>query len=304
MLLVVSLPRLPLRCPEAPCRPIRQLVRRAANANHPSPCARAFPAAIVSKSLWESSSIGNWVHRRELLHNTVSLDYCAFGKITALIRSLFGVCSQPDGGVELQFNRNILENIVLYACERCGSENVGAVKLHKVLYYADMISFAGDGCPIIGATYRKRPFGPTCEQLQRSLRDMEAKHELEIREEDYFGYRKKRFEPRRNADLSSLSSDQKLLLDDIIDFVCVQNSAKTISELSHNRAWEIVEFGEIIPYESVHLLFPTEVSESAFEWAERERHSVEDAQSENPSLAYYVLGTLRSRLSSASTGSG
>jgi hypothetical protein len=39
----------------------------------------------------------------------------------------------------MQFDRAKLKTVILYACSKCDAEQMGAVKLHKVLYFADML---------------------------------------------------------------------------------------------------------------------------------------------------------------------
>jgi hypothetical protein len=170
----------------------------------------------------------------------------------------------------LQFDRAKLKAVISYTCSKCEPSKLGAVKLHKVLYYADMLHYAFVGTPFTGSTYRKRPFGPTCDNLLPALRELANEGEIEIRESDYFGYRKKEYIALRAPQVERLSDEALALLDDVIDFVCNNNTAKTISEYSHNRAWEIAEFGDVLPYHGVFLLFPTQVSQDAMEWASAE----------------------------------
>jgi hypothetical protein len=62
---------------------------------------------------------------------------------------------------------------------------------------------------------------------------------------NYFGYRKKVYIPKSAPDTKIFNDTEIYLVKDIIEFVCYNNTAKTISELSHNRAWEIAEFGNL-----------------------------------------------------------
>lgn len=197
----------------------------------------------------------------------------------------------------MQFHPDILKAVVLHTASTCPADNVGAVKLHKVLYYADMIHFAQYGRPLTGATYRKRPFGPTCEQLLDALSDLESASLLHISEVDYFGFRKKHFEPQAEPNLELFSEEQRHLLAEVIDFVCNANSAKTISDFSHNRAWEVAEFGEEIPYQSAFLIYPTQVSKEAFEWAASEAESVGDKKPDNTPMGSVTYRDFRKRLS-------
>ena len=67
-------------------------------------------------------------------------------------------------------------------------------------------------------------------------------------------------------DPGRLAPEEVALLDEVADFVCNRNSARMISEFSHQRPWELAEFGEVIGYETALLLFPSEPSMAAFEY--------------------------------------
>ena len=167
----------------------------------------------------------------------------------------------------MQFDKAKLDSAILYICSKCPPAKLGAVKLHKVLYYSDMLHYAEFGSPITGAEYRKRPFGPTCDALLESLDRLSRQGLMQARFVDYYGFKKKEFIVTEEADTSRFNDSEIALIDDMIDFVCVENSAKTISEFSHNRAWELAEFGDVLPYVSVFQIFPTEVSLEALAWA-------------------------------------
>lgn len=163
----------------------------------------------------------------------------------------------------------------MYICSICEPHRLGAVKLHKVLYFADMFWFAVTGTPLTGSTYRKRPHGPTSDELLPVLRQLSENGRIRIDEMNYFGYMKKVYITTENVDLSVFSDIETSLVNDIIQFVCYNNTAKTISELSHDKPWQSVGFGEVIPYHSAYSLFPSIVSEETIEWAEREVRALE-----------------------------
>jgi hypothetical protein len=196
----------------------------------------------------------------------------------------------------MQFDRAKLKDVVLYACSACDPSRMGAVKLNKVLYFADMLRYANVGAPMTGSTYRKRRNGPTCDQLLPVLTELTREGALEVRDVDYFGYLKKEYITRQQPSSDSLSSEEKALLDEVIEFVCVNNTAKTISEFSHNRAWEIADSGDIIKYTSVFNLFPSEVSEDTLAWAASEAREIEGERSQNPPVESRVFSTLRKKV--------
>jgi hypothetical protein len=194
----------------------------------------------------------------------------------------------------MQFDLAKLKAVILYSCSRCEASTLGTVKLHKVLYYADMLQYASVGTPITGSTYRKLPFGPTCDQLVSALAELVREGAIEIRESDYFGYRKKEYIARRSPEADRLSRDELRLLDEVIDFVCVNNMEKTISEYSLNRAWELTEPGKVIPYSSAIHLFPTQASIEALEWGAAQADKIEAQRSKRNPLDYVDFAAFRS----------
>ena len=198
----------------------------------------------------------------------------------------------------MQFDRNKLRAVVLRTCHRVPPDRIGAVKLHKVLYFLDMIRYATSGNSVTGSEYRKRPFGPTCVQLLPVLREMERDWDLEIRDVDYFGLRKKEYVPAAPEPEGVLNDEEIALLDEVIDFVCSKNSARTISEFSHQLPWEMAEFGDIIPYSSALLLFPSQPSPEAFDRVQQGRDEIEAARSGADTLAFADIAAFRSRVRS------
>ena len=196
----------------------------------------------------------------------------------------------------MQFDRAKLKTVILYTCLKCDSSQLGSVKLHKVLYFADMLRYAHVGTPITGATYRKRALGPTCDQLLSTIRDLESEGALAIRDVDYFGFRKKEYKPLGEPEIDRLSESETSLLDEVIEFVCRNNTAKTISDYSHNRAWEMAEFGDVLPYHSVFLLFPTQVSPEAMKWASGEIRNLEAERSHNEAVGSTAFRDFRNRV--------
>jgi hypothetical protein len=174
----------------------------------------------------------------------------------------------------MQFDSAKLKEAVLYTCSK--GKPLTAVKLHKVLYLTDMLHYVDSGAPMTGATYRKRAYGPTCDQLFSVLTELSQTGQIEIRESDYFGYRKKEYVAQQLARPQRLGDSEIALLDEVIDFVCANNTATMLSDLSHNRACDAVEFGEVIPYRSAFSMFPIEVSPEALDWAQSEAERIAD----------------------------
>lgn len=173
-----------------------------------------------------------------------------------------------------QLSRPKLKQAIVRALQSCTPEQTGAVKLHKVLYYSDMVSFLESGAPITGAEYRKRPHGPTFDGLLSVLAEMERDGVISIEAVTYFGYLKKQFRLLRGGNFDLLSEAETKILDEVIEFVCHHNTARSISEFSHDVVWEMVDSGDVIPYHSAFNWLPSEVEDADLEWATDVREQV------------------------------
>lgn len=78
--------------------------------------------------------------------------------------------------------------------------------------------------------------------------------------------------------------------------MCDQNTARTISELSHTKAWELAEYGDELPYTSAFRLLPTQVSEDSFEWASEQESLVAAIESNKGTMGVVPFGALRARI--------
>ena len=168
---------------------------------------------------------------------------------------------------EVQFDRDKLLEAVHFVCEVADSERLGAIKLHKVLYFSDMLNFLATGQAITGVEYLKQKFGPTARHLTWAVRKLAEEGTIRVSEADYHGYRKKQFEALKPYSGGRLSVDEKKLLKETVA-IASEKTAAELSELSHNAAWESVELGEVIPYSSVYRILPSEIDEDDIAWAE------------------------------------
>lgn len=146
-----------------------------------------------------------------------------------------------------------LRELVLYIAGQCENDpTFGAVKLNKILFYADFISFAEYGEPITGVRYKKYPLGPVPVVLKRVRKKMEADGDVVIRKKTYYGGTQHRVTPIREPDFEKLSARDVALVDHIIK-VFADHSGSAMSELSHDRAWRNASEGDAIPYEAAFV---------------------------------------------------
>ena len=189
--------------------------------------------------------------------------------------------STADSGMKtlrqqrFQFDREKLKEAVQFLASYCPPEELGNVKLHKILYFSDMLFFLHEGRPITGVEYLKQKFGPVARHLTAAITDLASEHKIEVVEKEYYGYYKKSYIPVSGFDRQHLSEDEVALLTDVADFVRGK-SAQEISEISHNAAWEAAEIGEVIPYFTALRLVPTEFTEEDRNWGIEAAHQYAD----------------------------
>jgi len=151
----------------------------------------------------------------------------------------------------VRFDRAKLTAATLYICSKMQPHELGNVKLHKILYFADMLRFADQGEPLTGVDYIKQRFGPVARHLTSVLEELAREGCIQIETRNYYGFEKREYTAVREPDRSILGNAAIELLDHVIAFAR-EHSASELSELSHNAAWEAADMGERIPYAAVY----------------------------------------------------
>ncbi len=195
-----------------------------------------------------------------------------------------------------QFDRQKFKDVIHYVVAQTRPDELGRVKLHKVLYFADMIWFIAEGRGLTGAEYRKQPMGPCATGLGRALGELEDEGRIKIGRRKYFGYDKAEYEAREPAPLNRLTTQQQQLVDDVVEFVCRNNTARSISDFSHTRVWEATENGAVMPYFTALNMLPVEIEDAAINWAREEAAKLVAARSENSSVQRRNYRAFRSSL--------
>jgi uncharacterized phage-associated protein len=174
-----------------------------------------------------------------------------------------------------EVNHAKLKDVVHFVCSQCRREELGNVKLHKILYFADMIHYISCGKPLTGVEYQKQQFGPVARHLSWAINELCKEGSLKVEKRDYFGFSKTDYYSTTRPSLARLSNSETQILQDVIDFVCAR-SAKEISELSHLAPWDAAEMGEVIPYYSSLALLPSAVSDADVDAAKKEAEAIRD----------------------------
>jgi hypothetical protein len=183
-----------------------------------------------------------------------------------------------------QFNRQKFKDVIHHVVATTGRDELGRVKLHKVLYFADMIWFIAEGHGLTGAEYRKQPMGPVATGLGAALGELEDEGRIRISRMNYFGYEKAAYESLKPLPEGRLSETERQLIDDVVEYVCRNSTARSISDFSHTRVWEATENGAVMPYFTALNLLPVEIEDAAISWAREEAAKLVAARSSSTAV--------------------
>jgi hypothetical protein len=144
-------------------------------------------------------------------------------------------------------DRRKLKAAVLFVCSRCKSGELGRIALHKILFLADMLTFAETNAPLTGAIYQKHGFGPAAKELGSVLRELKTEGLLKVTDVRKHGFDFEDFEANGTLAPGVLSNNETALLDDIIAFVC-HGIRGALNELHPELSWQGMPNGWTIPY--------------------------------------------------------
>ena len=168
----------------------------------------------------------------------------------------------------MPFAKEKFKSLVHYICWRCQSDpsKLGAVKLNKILWLSDFISYHESGQSITGARYVRRKFGPVPGDILPALEELEAEGALTIRDTTFHGKKKKEYCVHKDPSTQVFDDTELELINKVITYICESHTAKSISEESHDHIWESAEDGEEIPYFTIFAK-PGEIDEEDRTWA-------------------------------------
>jgi hypothetical protein len=168
-------------------------------------------------------------------------------------------------------NQAKYEHLVHYVCHRCDDHrNLGATKLNKILYFSDFLFYLTAGKSITGETYIKRQYGPVPKNILKIIQSLVQTGKIVTRETEYHGKPKREYISLLEPDIESFSPQEVSLVDEIVDKISKEFSAKKISELTHDDIWQMASIGEEIPYATILTEHIAEIDEEDMAWAKSE----------------------------------
>lgn len=159
----------------------------------------------------------------------------------------------------MQFDRDKFKRLVHYVIWKAGQRPwFGAVKLNKVLWFADARAYALTGKPITGEVYVRQQFGPVPKHIVPIQKELVAEGLIKIGKQGKQTTFRSLDAPHYN---NWFSTDELLSVNWWIDHIDKDHTAGSISEQTHDYAWEIARMGEELPlyaYRVARIKEPTD----------------------------------------------
>jgi hypothetical protein len=129
-----------------------------------------------------------------------------------------------------------------------GDRFYGAIKLNKLLFYADFMAYLRFGKPITGQEYQRLEHGPAPRGFKPLIERMKKAGDIVTREDNIGGFRQIRTLAKRGPELSIFSGPEVALIDETVHRFR-RMSASEISDKSHDfLGWKLATLNETIPY--------------------------------------------------------
>lgn len=166
----------------------------------------------------------------------------------------------------VRYDESKFYELVLYIADAFRDDaTFGRIKLAKLVFNSDFRAMRELGHPITGVTYIKDTWGHNPRELLLAELDLQAEDLVEIiigagEEEPRFIQHdeRRRLIPRRGGDPEHFSSEELRIVDAVIEEYR-DTPAKAMSDESHKTlGWQIADWKQEIPVESVSLGKPTE----------------------------------------------
>jgi hypothetical protein len=147
--------------------------------------------------------------------------------------------------MQYEFDKEKFKALVHFIAWKAGTRDwFGATKLNKVLWFADARQYALTGKPITGETYVREKHGPVPQHIMPVRRELEREGLIKFKNDAPLS----RVVSLVPFDRYELFSGAELATAVFwIDYIDKEHTAGSISDMSHDYAWEIAKIGEELP---------------------------------------------------------
>jgi hypothetical protein len=167
-------------------------------------------------------------------------------------------------------NRAKLKTLVHYVIAKSDPSHLGAIRLNKILWFADSIAYRATGASISGETYIKRQLGPVPKHILATLGELEHENAIVIKKRDLVvGHPMTEYIALTDPDISALSAQEIAIVESMRELICNRLTAMEVSAFSHDVVWQAANVGEEIPLAATLAGRTGEVSAEVQSWADK-----------------------------------
>lgn len=136
-------------------------------------------------------------------------------------------------------------------CQTAHGIPLGAVRLSKILWFTEKEFFLSSLSPMLGVRFVKGPQGPYSPEAKHLWNELAREGKIHITHTTRGPYPFTLFENIAPADTHLLQDDEIAFLKNLTLEICSEYTARSISDLTHNDVWRMLENGEEYP---LHLV--------------------------------------------------
>ena len=157
-----------------------------------------------------------------------------------------------------------LTETILYILSQCGAKpNFWKIVLNKLLYFIDFNYHEKYHESITGQQYIKLPMWPVPKDIDMTIAQMKQANLIEEMTTEYFGHDQTKYMPLRNPDMTLLSAQQLMEIDDVIMRFGDKNG-RWLTDFSHGdipwkvtkEIWQEISYGLAHYREGVYRVTP------------------------------------------------
>lgn len=153
-----------------------------------------------------------------------------------------------------------------YVISHVQPSQLGATKLNKVMWKADVLHYRRYGKSVTGQTaYVRMPQGPVPNHMKEAIEELKAEQVIVERRVETIKGARREFVPVHRMEASDFSATEVEVLHEAIDVVC-KMSARAASDDTHDALWEEIENGGQMPIRAAAVILG-ELEPGDFQWA-------------------------------------
>lgn len=166
----------------------------------------------------------------------------------------------------MEANYNKFKEMVHLVIHICKSKKLGAVRLNKILWFSDKLTYRSRGESISGTTYVRRERGPVPSLVLKALDELKKEKKVSIRDPGGLNMLRE-FGSLKEPNRKLFSKGDVKMIKTIAEIICDNTTADEISELSHDDIWRAAGDGEEMPLAATLVSESGDFREEVMNWA-------------------------------------